>query len=167
VDLQSELNLDARMIAQWRIDRFNAAYARCIDNDELESWPGFFTDDCLYTVTSDENFKRGLMGGIVYADTVGMLKDRVSGLREANIYESHRYRHIVGTAAVLAMDGRRVEAEAPFAIYRIMRTGKTELFVTGRYVDVLLLGEDGEVSIAQRQVVCDSSVFDTLLAIPL
>jgi 3-phenylpropionate/cinnamic acid dioxygenase small subunit len=96
-----------------------------------------------------------------------MLKDRVSGLREANIYESHRYRHLIGAASVLSLEEGRARAETPFVVYRIMRTGKTEVFVTGRYVDVLLLEDDGRVVIAERRVVCDSSIFDTLLAIPL
>jgi len=159
--------LDAGMYAQLRIDRFNAAYARCIDNDELEAWPDFFEEGCLYTVTSNDNHQRGFVGGIVYADSVGMLRDRVSGLREANIYEAHRYRHLIAPATVLSSEGDRVRAEAPFAVYRIMRTGRTDLFVTGRYVDTLRLGPGGEVKLIERRVVCDSSSFDTLLAIPL
>ncbi len=159
--------LDARMCAQLRIDRLNAAYARCIDSDALEAWPDFFDEGCLYTVTSDDNHRRGFVGGIVYADSVGMLRDRVSGLREANIYEGHRYRHLVGPASVLSLEGGRACAETPFAVYRIMRTGRTDLFVTGRYVDVLRLDAGDEAKIVERRVVCDSSSFDTLLAIPL
>ena len=159
--------IDAQVQAQLRVDRLNAAYARCIDGDKLEAWPDFFAADCLYTVTSDDNHRRGFEGGIIYADTIGMLKDRVSGLREANIYERQSYRHIIGPASVLALTDTTIEAEAPFVVYRIMRTGGTALFVTGRYVDKLLFKDTGELAIAERRVVCDSSTFDTLLAIPL
>lgn len=159
--------IDVQMQAQLRVDRLNAAYARCIDGDKLEAWPDFFAAECLYTVTSDDNHRRGFEGGIIYADTIGMLQDRVSGLREANIYERHGYRHIVGPASVLALTDAMIEAEAPFVVYRIMRTGATEVFVTGRYVDKLLVKDDGDLAIAERRVVCDSSTFNTLLAIPL
>ncbi len=159
--------IDAQVHAQFRIDRFNSAYARCIDSDRLEAWPEFFAEPCLYTITSEDNHARGFEGGIVYADSVGMLHDRVSGLREANIYERHRYRHIDGPAAVLALEDGKAEAETPFVVYRIMRTGETQVFVTGRYVDVLRLDPNGNVAILTRRVVCDSSTFDTLLAIPL
>jgi 3-phenylpropionate/cinnamic acid dioxygenase small subunit len=159
--------IDTQVHAQLRVDRFNAAYARCIDGDRLEAWPGFFLQECLYTVTSEDNHRRGYVGGIIYADSIGMLKDRVSGLREANIYERHSYRHLIGPASVLGLDGDAIDAEAPFVVYRIMRTGLTELFVTGRYVDRLVAGDDGELRLRERRVVCDSNTIDTLLAIPL
>ena len=60
-----------------RILALQAAYIRCIDNDALESWPDFFLDQCLYVVTSAENHKNGFEGGIIYADTKGMLIDRI------------------------------------------------------------------------------------------
>ena len=66
-----------------RILALQAAYIRCIDNDALEAWPDFFLDQCLYVVTSAENHKAGFEGGIIYADTKGMLIDRVAALRQA------------------------------------------------------------------------------------
>ena len=58
-------------------------------------------------------------------------------------------------------------AETPFAVYRITRNRGSELFVTGSYHDEFKLAANGALKIARRVVVCDSSVFDTLLAIPL
>jgi hypothetical protein len=47
-----------------------------------------------------------------------------------------------------------------------MRDGRMDLFATGRYLDVLV--EEGRaLRFRERLVVCDSSRFDTLLAIPL
>jgi 3-phenylpropionate/cinnamic acid dioxygenase small subunit len=62
-----------------RLCALNAAYAAVIDADRLEEWPGFFTERCLYKVTSAENRKRGYEAGIVYADSRAMLADRVTG----------------------------------------------------------------------------------------
>ena len=70
-----------------RVAQLNAEYARAIDDDRLEQWPGFFTDPCLYKITSADNHRRGLEAGLIYADSRGMLQDRVAALREANIYE--------------------------------------------------------------------------------
>ncbi|MEC4720361.1 aromatic-ring-hydroxylating dioxygenase subunit beta [Noviherbaspirillum sp. CPCC 100848] len=149
------------------ISLLNSQYAHTIDTDHLEEWPDYFTDDCLYTITSFDNHAKGLETGIVYCDSKGMLKDRVSGLREANIYEEHRYRHLVMMPTrAEAVDGV-AKSETPFAVYRIMRDGRTSLFVTGFYQDEFRTGSDGTLRIAKRIVVCDSSVFDTLLAIPL
>jgi anthranilate 1,2-dioxygenase small subunit/terephthalate 1,2-dioxygenase oxygenase component beta subunit len=96
-----------------------------------------------------------------------MLQDRVSGLRQANIYERQRYRHLVSIPTIIQVDGQLLKARTPFAVYRIVRNKPSELFVTGSYEDELVLDSDGNLLINKRIVVCDSSVFDTLLAIPL
>jgi len=141
----------------------NAGYANAIDADRLEEWPDFFTADCLYKITSADNHKRGYAAGIVYADSQAMLRDRVTALRTANIYERQSYRHIVGLPVIGA---DTMAAETPFLVARIMRDGRTDLFATGVYLDKLH-DEDGRLRFAERIVVCDSGHFDTLLAIPL
>jgi 3-phenylpropionate/cinnamic acid dioxygenase small subunit len=149
-----------------RVSQLNAEYARAIDDDRLESWPDFFTDPCVYKITSADNHRRGLPAGLVYADSRGMLKDRVAALREANIYERQAYRHLVGLPAIRAGADRAVHAETPFLVVRVMRDGRMDLFATGRYVDTMV-EEDGALRFRERLVVCDSSRVDTLLAIPL
>src|SRR6185503_1599385 len=113
----------------------NADYERAIDDDRLEDWPGFFCDPCLYKITTADNHARGLEAGLVYADSKGMLKDRVAALRRANIYERQRYRHITGLPAVLDHDEGHASVECPFVVIRIMRDGAMDIFATGRYLD--------------------------------
>ena len=149
-----------------RVSQLNADYARAIDDDRLEDWPDFFTDPCLYTITSADNHRQGLPAGIIYADSRGMLKDRVAALREANVYERQAYRHMVGLPAILGERDGAVRAEVPFVVVRIMRDGTMGLFATGRYADVLV-EEAGALRFRERVVVCDSNRIDTLLAIPL
>lgn len=149
-----------------RLSALSAEYARAIDDDRLEDWPGFFADACLYKITSADNHRRGLAAGLVYADSKGMLADRVAALRQANIYERQTYRHIVGLPALLGETPDGVRTETPFLVVRIMRDGAMDLFATGRYLD-LLIDEGDRLCFRERVVVCDSSRVDTLLAIPL
>ena len=149
-----------------RIAELNAAYAATIDNDRLEAWPDFFVDDCLYKITSAENHNRGYAAGVIYADSRAMLRDRVTALRTANIYERQSYRHIIGLPVIGSATPEGIIAETPFLVARIMRDGRTDLFATGVYLDKLR-EVAGELRFAERIVVCDSSYFDTLLAIPL
>jgi len=149
-----------------RVSRLNAEYARAIDDDRLEDWPSFFTDPCLYTITSADNHRRGMPVGVIYADSKGMLKDRVAALREANVFERQSYRHVVGLPAIVGERDGEVRAETPFLVVRIMRDGTMALFATGRYLDALV-EEAGVLRFRERVVVCDSSRIDTLLAIPL
>jgi anthranilate 1,2-dioxygenase small subunit len=69
------------------IARAQAEYARCIDDDRLEEWPNQFHGTCVYKITTAANYRDGLEAGIVFANSRGMLTDRVSAQREANIYE--------------------------------------------------------------------------------
>jgi anthranilate 1,2-dioxygenase small subunit len=149
-----------------RVSRLNAEYARAIDDDRLEDWPDFFTDPCIYTITSADNHRQGMPVGVIYADSKGMLKDRVAALREANVYERQSYRHMVGLPAIVGERDGAVRAETPFLVVRIMRDGTMVLFATGRYLDALV-EEAGALRFRERVVVCDSSRIDTLLAIPL
>ena len=96
-------------------------YARAIDDDRLEEWPDFFADDCLYRVTSATNHRDGLEASIVFANSKGMLRDRVSALRQANIYERQAYRHILSAPCILSQRGEKVQSETSFIVARIMR----------------------------------------------
>jgi 3-phenylpropionate/cinnamic acid dioxygenase small subunit len=157
----------------FRVAALNTAYAACIDADKLEDWPDFFHEQCLYKITSADNHKRGYAAGIVYADSRAMLQDRVSALRQANIYERQAYRHIIGMPSIDASAGEgaspeaAVCAETPFLVVRTMRDGRMDLFAAGVYLDRMHDDAGGGLRFAQRLVICDSSRFDTLLAIPL
>lgn len=152
------------------IGRAQAHYVRCIDDDRLEEWPHFFTETCHYRITTADNHRRGLPAGLMWADTRGMLIDRVSALREANIYERQSYRHIIGQPAVLAETGgpgaAEVESETPFLVVRITGDGPMDLFAAGRYLDRYVVDGDSAL-LRSRVVVCDSAQTDTLLALPL
>jgi len=149
-----------------RVWQLNADYARAIDDDRLEDWPGFFAEACVYKITSVDNHRKGLQAGLMYADSRGMVQDRVAALREANIYERQSYRHVIGMPALLGEADGALRVEVPFLVVRIMRDGRMDLFATGRYLDALVT-EDGALRFRERIVVCDSSRIDTLLAIPL
>jgi 3-phenylpropionate/cinnamic acid dioxygenase small subunit len=149
-----------------RVAELNAAYAAAIDHDRLEAWPDFFVADCFYKITSADNHRRGYEAGVIYADSRAMLRDRVTALRTANIYERQSYRHIIGLPAINSVGPDGIQTETPFLVVRIVRNATTDLFATGVYVD-RLLDEAGQLRIVKRIVVCDSARFDTLLAVPL
>jgi anthranilate 1,2-dioxygenase small subunit len=149
-----------------RILALQAAYIRCIDANALEAWPDFFLEQCLYKVTTAENHRLGFEAGIIYADSKGMLIDRVAALRQANIYEKQGYRHILGLPNVVNNGGGEAETETPFLVVRIMHDGESSVFATGVYLDTVR-ADGNELKFASRVVVCDSSRIDTLMALPL
>jgi len=148
------------------INHVQNAYARCIDNGNLEAWPDFFEENCTYKITTADNYSQGLEAGVIFANSRGMLLDRVASLREANIYERHVYRHFLGQPWIVSEDAGDVHSETSFFVARIMRDGTTDVYATGRYIDVYRLNR-ATPKLRERIVVCDSSRFDTLLALPL
>ncbi len=142
------------------------AYADCIDEDRLEEWPDLFGDPCRYLVISRSNHEAGMRQGVMYAATRGMLLDRVYTLRHANLFEPHRYRHIVGPIRLKSADGATAIVHSHFMVARIMQGGDTTLFATGRYVDRIDISAE-PYRFTERIAVLDSDRIDTLLAIPI
>jgi 3-phenylpropionate/cinnamic acid dioxygenase small subunit len=73
---------------------------------------------------------------------------------------------VIGPPLVAAGERGTASAQTSFMIARIMHTGETTLFATGRYHDRVVLA-DGEARFAEKVVILDSRLIDTLLAIPL
>jgi anthranilate 1,2-dioxygenase small subunit len=148
------------------VNELIAAYVDCIDDDRLEEWPDFFVEDCRYLITNRESHAGGLRHGIIYCASRGMLLDRVMAMRRANIFEPHRYRHIVGPARIDRVEGGVAETRCNFLAARVMHDGDTQLFATGRYLDRIDVG-GAPFRFIERTVVLDSQKIDTLLVIPL
>ena len=143
-----------------------ADYAHCIDSDDLERWPDFFTEQAHYRITTMFNHDQGLPVGIIDARNRNMMKDRVAALRKANIFEPQRYRHIISNPRITGAADGLVQAEAAFLVVRTMIDGSQDLFVSGRYLDEIDVS-GSQPLFARKLVVLDSDKIDTLLAIPL
>jgi 3-phenylpropionate/cinnamic acid dioxygenase small subunit len=141
-------------------------YVERIDEDRLEEWPELFTDPCRYLVISRSNHAAGLRQGVMYAASRGMLLDRVFSLRRANIYEPHRYRHVVGPIRLQSVAAGTAVVHSHFLCVRIMHDGASMLFASGRYLDRIDVAAT-PFRFSERIVVLDSDKIDTLLAIPL
>src|SRR5258706_9348111 len=120
---------------QLTVENLLARYVHALDDDRLEEWPELFVEEGRYRITTAENFERKLPLSIIYADSRAMLRDRVSALRHANIYEAQRYRHAVSSVLVERIDARTARATSNFQVVRIMHTGESILFASGRYLD--------------------------------
>jgi anthranilate 1,2-dioxygenase small subunit len=148
------------------IARLMLAYVNAIDDDEIERWPQFFTDPCLYRIVSRRDYDEGRPIGVWYCDSRGMLEDRVTSLREVNVYEPHAYRHVIGPTAILGLQNGLWHAHTSYHLARIMLDGETQLFSTGCYVDAISVA-DGAARFSSRIVVTDSWRYDMLIVIPI
>lgn len=141
-------------------------YVHAIDNNELERWPQMFTEKCLYQIIPRADFDQGRRIGIWFCDNRGMLEDRVSSMREVNVFEPHVYRHVIGPTEILGHQDGAYAAQTSYLVVRTMQDGEMQLFSAGRYVDEIVV-EGGAARFRKRVVVPDSWRFDTLVVIPI
>ena len=143
-----------------------AEYGGLLDLGYYDDWLGLFAAQCRYAVVPRENHDAGLPVALILCDSRAMLEDRVAALRQANKYNLHTDRHLIGLPRIIAAATNRIEVEAPFAVYQTDQEGDTRLFATGLYRDRLEL-EGEALRYAEKLVLLDTFAVPTLLATPL
>jgi anthranilate 1,2-dioxygenase small subunit len=143
-----------------------AEYGALLDAEKYDEWLGLFAAECRYNVMPRENFDRGLSAALIFCDSRAMLEDRIRALREANKFNIHTDRHLIGLPRIIGSEADGVEIEAPFAVYQTDQEGETRLFATGLYRDRLALGQRG-LRIRDKLILLDTFAVPSLLATPL
>jgi anthranilate 1,2-dioxygenase small subunit len=141
-----------------------AEYGALLDAAKYDEWLGLFAAECRYEVIPRENDERGLPAGLIFCDSRAMLEDRMMALCQANKYNIHTDRHLIGLPRVTDLAGPVIEA--PFAVYQTDQEGATHLFATGLYRDRLEAASDS-LKIRAKLVLLDTFAVPTLLATPL
>jgi anthranilate 1,2-dioxygenase small subunit len=142
-----------------------AEYGALLDAGEYDDWLGLFAEDCRYQVLPRENADAGLPAALIFCDSRAVLEDRIRALREANKYNIHTDRHLIGLPRIVGDEGK-IDIEAPFAVFQTDQEGGTALFAAGLYRDRLLI-ECGRLRIIDKLVVLDTFAVPSLLATPL
>ena len=140
-----------------------AEYGALIDMAKFDEWLDLFAEECRYQIVPGENFDRGLPAALVFCDSRAILEDRIRALREANKYNIHTDRHVIGLPWVFE-DG--LALEAPFAVFQTDQEGETRLFATGLYRD-RLESSGQRLKIRDKLILLDTFAVPTLLATPL
>ena len=143
-----------------------AEYGALLDLGRYDEWLALFAATCRYCVVPRENHDAGLPAALIYCDSRAMLEDRIQALREANKYNIHSDRHIIGLPRLVAERAGGIDIEAPFAVYQTDQEGETRLFATGLYRDRIERSHEA-LRIAEKLVLLDTGAVPTLLATPL
>jgi salicylate 5-hydroxylase small subunit len=157
-----EFNVGLRL----EVDDLYARYVACLDSGQLENWPDFFTDDCVYKVIPRENYDRGLPLATLAFESKGMLRDRVYGVSQTLFHQPYYQRHIVSGLIVKPEADGRIHAEANYLVIRTKSKELSEVFNTGRYVDrIVRIGE--ELKFAEKLCVFDSELIPNSIIYPI
>src|ERR1044072_3722890 len=112
-----------------------AEYGGLLDLDRYEDWLALFAAECRYEVVPRENHEAGLPVALILCDSRAMLEDRIAALRQANKYNLHTDRHVIGLPRIITAEADRIEIETPFAVYQTDPQGETRRFAPGLYRD--------------------------------
>jgi anthranilate 1,2-dioxygenase small subunit len=113
-----------------------------------------------------DNYERGLPAALMFCDSRAMLEDRIRALCEANKYNIHSDRHLIGLPRLVGSERDETLVEAPFAVYQTDQEGETRLFATGLYRDRIVC-EAGNLKFRDKLVLLDTFAVPSLLATPL
>ncbi len=158
--------LDAPPELRLRLADLYCAYADALDDDALESWPDFFTQDCIYKVIPRDNFERGLPIALIYCESRDMLRDRVVAIRETTLFVPRHIRHLTANIRLRETSPEGWRLTANFTLVQTMVDQPSELFLCGRYYD-RVIDDGGRLHFAERICVYDSTIVPTSLVYPV
>jgi len=141
-------------------------YIATLDTDALELWPEMFVDDCLYEIIPKENEDLGLPAPVIHCDSKAMLRDRVTSLRHANIFQPVVYRHFTSGLSFSTVDHLTVRMQSSYLVINTNQLGQSLVYQTGRYHDVVVRVGD-RWRFRSKRAIYDTSRIQTALAIPI
>lgn len=141
-------------------------YIRSIDDDRLEDWPDFFTEDATYEIVPRENVRLGVPAGVMHCFGKPMIRDRVVALRNANLFEAQTYRHFVSGHEIISRVGDRVFSRSNYLVIRTLSDATADVFSVGCYEDEIVRTSEGW-RYANKRAVFENARVKTLLALPI
>ncbi len=153
------------MIDRHAVRDFYDEYYTMLDDVQLDEWPGLFTEDCIYRVIPRENFEAGYTLSTIYAESRGMLIDRVMGVTRTQMYAPRYYRRFPGPLRIVPRDDDAVRVRHNLLVVQTLIDKQTEIVLSAVCHDVLVQ-DDGRVRLRERIVVFDSEMIPNSLIYP-
>jgi 3-phenylpropionate/cinnamic acid dioxygenase small subunit len=142
-----------------------AEYTAALDEGRYKDWADCFTSHAEYRLTTKENHERNLPISIIYCDGKGMIEDRAFTTTETTISQPRALRHIVSGMSVRA-DGDGYRVGADFLILQTMLDRMTEVVMSGRYLDRVVV-EGDRLRFESRICVTDTLLYPTSIVAPV
>lgn len=143
-----------------------SAYVHCLDDNRIEEWPEFFTEDGVYKIVGRDNVDRNLPIATMSCHGKGMMKDRVNAIRNASVYSPRYLRHLVGSVQVVGHQGDCHLVQASFVVFQTLQDEETKVFMAGKYQSKIVF-IDSRAKFQEKIVIYDSLQIPGLLVIPL
>jgi len=143
-----------------------ARHGQLIDSGQLREWMALFAEKCSYRIVPRDNHDRGFPVTLLQCDNRAQLQDRVISLLEANKYNVHTERHIIGTPIVLGRSAGVIRIEASFLVMQADAEGVGSVFAFGRYLDEVV-SEAGEMRFRSKIAIVDNFEVPRAISTPI
>ena len=158
--------LDKALAARAAVEYFHAEYCAVLDGGDLEQWPEFFTENCLYRVTEYENAAHGFPAGLVYAEGRNMLRDRAIAISRTQMFAPRQMLHFVSNVRILDVTDEEIVAQSNYLLLQTLVEGATTLHQAGRLFD-RFARSGSELLLKERQAIYDTAMIANDLAYPV
>jgi 3-phenylpropionate/cinnamic acid dioxygenase small subunit len=144
-----------------------ALYTECataLDERAFERFLACFAGECAYSIHAKENVDRGWPIALVSCPSRALLVDRVAAIQKSSFVIPRVQRRLV--SSVRLVSATELRSQASFAVFETFEGEATTFFVAGRFEDTLRR-EAGELKLAARKCILDSSIVPNSLPFPL
>ena len=148
------------------VQEFYFRYAECLDGDRLQNWPEFFTEQCVYRVTTPRGMRMGPGEDLMGFDSKAIMRDRIVSFDQSEDFEPHHQRHLITNVRAQTTETDELRVFANFLVIRTFPEKRSELFVSGYYHD-RIVRPGGRLKFQEKLVILDSEVAPESLIYPL
>ncbi len=137
-----------------------------IGEDALEQWLELFAPEATYRIVPRDNYDAGLPLALMDCATRDALIDRIASLRQANEFNIHTSRHVIGPPRVERTAKGVWRVDASFAVYQADVQGVGRLFAVGAFKDRVVETALG-MRFADKLIILDTFNVPGMLSRPL
>ena len=151
------------------IDALQVKYVRALDHRNLQSWFDCFAKDGTgYVCIAQENEQQGLPVAIMMDDSCERLADRVKFITKvwSGTFEDYSTRHFVQRLECTQSGSDCFNVESNFMVNYTGANRRSEILVTGIYVDEIAIGTEG-AKFRSKKAVLDTITTPRYLVYPV
>jgi anthranilate 1,2-dioxygenase small subunit len=141
-------------------------YIEVVTSQNLNDWPAFFTEDCEYRITSQENIERDMPIDLVYCDGRPMIADRAYSIMNLQVYQPRQIRYFLSGLRIVERVADETHTRADYLVVESLLNESPRVVTFGEYRDVVV-DTPGGLKFKKRMCIYANGVITTSLVFPL
>jgi len=137
-----------------------------LDDERINEWPDFFTEECIYQIISRENYDEKSSLCLMQAEGKGMLNDRVLGILKTQKFGPQRCRRFNSGLKICQISDGLIHTRQNVLVIQSLLDRTSSILLCGSAYDQLCW-EGDNLLLKRRVVVADTDIIDHTLIFPI